>query len=121
MSWDARGWVRGWLGLELSRGLVRFVGQIEEDVEELLRLADEEPVIHKTLKRGNSAAELCGSGANDGYGLEIRVYEVRWLGHDEIGLQRIACDRLGIRLSLGGRQRRECYGCAGTARSVVGV
>src|SRR5580704_8763738 len=39
------------LGLELARGLVRFVSQIEEEVEELLRLADEEPVIRETLKR----------------------------------------------------------------------
>jgi hypothetical protein len=35
--------------------LVRFVSQIEEQVEEVLRLAGEEPVIHETLKGGDSA------------------------------------------------------------------
>ena len=28
ISWDARGWIRGLLGLELTRGVVRFVSQL---------------------------------------------------------------------------------------------
>jgi len=61
--------VAGFVGcLKLARGLVRFVSQIKELVEKLLRLADEEPVIHETLKRGNSSAELNGRRANDGDG-----------------------------------------------------
>ena len=66
ISWDALSWIRGLFGLKLARGLVRFVSQIKELIEKLLRLADEEPVIHETLKRGDGAAELNGCRANDG-------------------------------------------------------
>jgi hypothetical protein len=45
--------------LELAPRLVRFVSQVEEDVEELFLLADEEPVIHKALNRSDGAVEFC--------------------------------------------------------------
>jgi hypothetical protein len=121
ISWDAHSRVRELFGLELARGLVRFVSQIEEEIEKLLRLADEEPVIDETLKRGNSAAELSGRRANDGDGAQAGVDEMGWLGHDQVGLQCIAVERLGIRLALGRRQSGERYGCARASRSVVRV
>jgi hypothetical protein len=121
ISSDARGWVRGLFGLELARGLVRFVSQLEEQVEEVLRLADEEPVIHETLKGGDSAPELSGRRANDGDRTQAWVDEMGWLGHDQVSLQRIAVEGLGIRLALGSRERRERYCCARAARSVVRV
>src|ERR1700746_3151630 len=41
--------------LELTRCLVRFVSQLEEEVREMLRLADEEAVIDETLNGSDGA------------------------------------------------------------------
>jgi len=87
----------------------------------MLRLADEEPVIHEALNSGDSTVEFCGCWANDSDGTQVRIEEMGRLGHDEVGLQRIAVEGLGIRLALGSRERRERYGCARAARSVVRV
>ena len=87
----------------------------------MLRLADEEPVIHEALNSGHGAVEFCGCWANDSDGTQVRIEEMGRLGHDEVGLQRIAVEGLGIRLALGSRERRERYGCARAARSVVRV
>ena len=54
-------------------------------------------------------------------GPKLWVEEVGWLGHDEVGLKRIAVEGLGICLALGLRQSGERYGCAGAAGAVVGV
>ena len=107
--------------LELTRCLVRFVSQLEEEVREMLRLADEEAVIDETLNGSDGAAEFCGCWANDGDGTQAVIEEVRWFGHDEIGLQRIAVERLGVCFALGCGQRRERYGRARAAGTVVRV
>lgn len=59
--------------LELTSCLVRFVGQIHEQVSELFRLTDEKPVIHEPLNGSDGAVELCGGWANNGNGSEVRV------------------------------------------------
>src|SRR5712692_4676778 len=107
--------------LELTPCVVRFVGEIEEDIEELFLLADEEPVVLETLNGSDGTAELSGSWANDGNGPKGRVEEVGWLGHDEVGLQRIAVERLGIRLSLGCGEGRKRDACPGSAGAIVRV
>jgi len=107
--------------LELTRCLVRLISQLEEEVSEMLRLADEEPVIHEALNSGDGAVEFCGCWANDSYGTQVRIEKMGRLGHDEVGLQGIAAERLGIRLALGSRERRERYCCTRAARSVVRV
>src|ERR1700751_2277534 len=118
ISWDApRGRIPASLCLDLTRCLVRFVSQIEEQVEEMLRLADEKPVIHETLKGSNSAAELSGRWANDGDGTQAWVDEMGWLGHDQVGLQCVAVQRLGIRLALRCGQSGERYGGTRASRA----
>jgi hypothetical protein len=107
--------------LELTSRLVGFVGQIKEEIGELLRLADEEAVVHETLNGGDGTAESCGCWANDGDRPEAGIEEMRWLRHDEVGLERIAVEGLGICLALGLRQSGERYSCARAAGAVVGV
>jgi hypothetical protein len=99
--------------LESAPSLIRLLRQAEHDLQELgILLADEQPVIHKALERGHCSTILVRGGTNDRNGGKLLVEEVGWLGHDEVGLQGVAFEGLGIGLSLS-----VCEGCKRNRRA----
>src|ERR1700722_5574108 len=106
--------------LEPTPSLIRLLRQAEHHSQELrILLADEQPVIDKALERGHGSAVFRGGWTNDRNGWELLVEEVSWLGHDEVGLQGIAFERFGIRLSLGCREGCKRNTGASPSRAIV--
>src|ERR1700676_10018 len=100
-------WVCGYshCRLQLASGLICIFRQVAHDFEELLiLLADEKAVSHEAVEGSHCSRVLCRGRANDRNGRKRSVViseEMGWLGHDQVGLQRIPLERFRVRLRLG--------------------
>ncbi len=66
-------------------GRICCLCQLLEDVKELLRLADEQPIVRQGLERAHSGP-LCLGRTNDRDGRERAAEEDGGLGHDQVAL-----------------------------------
>src|SRR5215469_11696447 len=71
---------------QFALGRIGFAGQIEEEVDELWRLADEQSIVLEGLYCAYRAAESDAGRADNRNWAQLLVNEVCRLGHDEVGL-----------------------------------
>ena len=72
---------------------VRFLCHIEKCPQELVRLADEEPIRNEAFRRGNSAAKLVSQWPDDRAARQVFTNKFTWDGKDQVGLEKGAAWR----------------------------
>src|ERR1700746_1241250 len=109
------------VALQFALCFVGFTGQIKQEVGKLRRLSDEQAIVLESLHRAYRATEGHAGRPDNRNRTELLVDEVGRFGHDEVGLQSISVQRLGIAFSLCLSQVGEGDARTGASRAVVHI